>query len=159
MRERKSLHDRFWSKVRPEVGDACWLWTGAKNSKGYGDIWVYNKGKTQRAHRVSWEMHYGPIPHEALVLHRCDTPSCVRPDHLFVGSPQDNMDDMAAKGRDRKAVGSRNASARLSSDQARAIKARIASGDNMRAMAREFGVSKSTIYAMKIGRSWAWLET
>jgi hypothetical protein len=78
----------------PEAG--CWLWVGT-TTRGYGRIRAF--GSTQRAHRVSWLIHRGPIPSGIGVCHRCDTPSCVNPDHLFLGDQRDNLRDMVRKGR------------------------------------------------------------
>lgn len=90
------LHVRFWAKV--SKSDGCWEWIGRKDGGGYGK--VYDEGKRDLcAHRVAWALTYGPAPHDAQVLHRCDNPACVRPDHLFLGTNTDNMRDMVAKGR------------------------------------------------------------
>ena len=86
--------ERFWSKVRKT--DTCWLWTACM-IRGYGQV-AWN-GKPRRAPRVSWEIHNGPVPAGLLVLHRCDTPACVNPAHLFLGTHTDNMRDAKAKGR------------------------------------------------------------
>ena len=85
---------RFWSYV--EKTDTCWNWKGPK-SGGYGVLWI--KEVPVRAHRYSYELHKEQIPAGILVCHRCDNPACVNPDHLFLGSQQDNMDDKVAKGR------------------------------------------------------------
>jgi hypothetical protein len=88
---------RFWEKVFKT--DTCWLWTGWLH-KGYG-VMAINQDPV-RAHRFSWELHYGPIPkgdEEICVLHKCDVPTCVRPEHLFLGTDKDNNADMIAKGR------------------------------------------------------------
>lgn len=92
------IAERFWSKVSKT--DGCWLWTGYTNAKGYGRIATADG--VAMAHRVSYEMHFGPIPDGMLVLHSCDTPSCVRPDHLSAGTHMDNMHDKVARRRHHK---------------------------------------------------------
>lgn len=87
--------DRFWAKV--EKTDSCWLWTAALNEKGYGVFGV--KKETDKAHRISWKLSKGPILNSLFVLHKCDIPNCVRPSHLFLGTNQDNVNDMIKKGR------------------------------------------------------------
>ena len=98
---RKPISERFWKRVHKLSGkDACWLWTGSKNPDGYGHINIGDH-KSDRAHRVAWEVQVGPIPKGKSVLHRCDTPACCRGSHLFLGTHADNMADMCAKGRQR----------------------------------------------------------
>lgn len=89
---------RFWERVSKQ-DNGCWLWTGHTNPRGYGVIAV--NGTMWLAHRYSYQLHTGSIPDKLFVCHKCDVPSCVNPDHLFLGTHQDNMDDMAAKGRPR----------------------------------------------------------
>ncbi len=90
------LEQRFWPKV--EKTGTCWVWQGATDSHGYGQIHEEPRGHSQ-AHRVSWELAYGPIPEGLDVLHCCDNPPCVRPTHLFLGTQLDNNLDAINKGR------------------------------------------------------------
>jgi len=91
-----TIAKRFWPKVKKTA--TCWLWIGHIDRKGYGKIWRWPQ-KSAVASRVSWELHNGPIPKGMNVLHRCDNPACVRPDHLFLGTIGDNNRDRYAKGR------------------------------------------------------------
>lgn len=98
--------ERFWAKVDRSNPDGCWTWTAAvfKDRLGYDKFQAGSNRATERAvyaHRFSWELHFGPITNGLHVLHKCDNPPCVRPDHLFLGTPKDNVDDMVRKGRAR----------------------------------------------------------
>jgi len=94
---RRSEESRFWAFV--SKADGCWTWGGATNRKGYGRFTV--GGKLRLAHRLVWAWTRGPIPDGVRVLHHCDNPACVNPKHLFLGTDQDNTNDMVAKGRAR----------------------------------------------------------
>jgi len=89
---------RFWSMVE-EVASGCWLWMGKRSRDGYG--WFSASGMQVRAHRFAWQMEHGPIAPGMFICHRCDNPQCVRPAHLFSGTPQENVDDKIKKGRAR----------------------------------------------------------
>src|SRR5256885_74384 len=86
----------FWNRktISPS---GCWEWVGSKRELGYGQ--VRYKGRSARAHRIAWELTFGEIPDGRSVLHKCDNPPCINPDHLFLGTQQDNVDDMFRKGR------------------------------------------------------------
>ena len=142
------LEARFWPRV--DRGDGCWLWTGAASHDGYGVIRAF--GRQQRAHRVSWQLAHGEIQAEMEVLHRCDVPKCVRPDHLFLGTHADNMADMTAKGR--RAVGEHSGTAKLSTAAALEIFRRESAGESPTTLATEFGVSPGAVYFIAQKRSW-----
>lgn len=95
----KSLLDRFEEKYIPEPNSGCFIWLGGTDQKGYGIFGIPKPRHTERAHRLAWKFHVGPIPDELQVLHRCDNPSCVNWQHLFLGTNLDNRNDMLAKGR------------------------------------------------------------
>lgn len=92
-----SLEEFFWQRVKKT--ETCWIWTGKRQKFGYGQIQLGAKGRRVSAHRASWEIHYGLIPEGLWVLHKCDNPSCVRPDHLWIGTHEQNMIDARRKGR------------------------------------------------------------
>jgi hypothetical protein len=94
---RRDPATRFWKYVTKS--DGCWEWQGSRMPFGYGELNI-NK-VPQCAHRLSWELHYGPIEEGLSVLHSCDNPPCVNPAHLFLGTQSDNMRDCASKGRSR----------------------------------------------------------
>jgi hypothetical protein len=146
--------DRFWGKVRKT--DGCWLWTGCIKHSGYGHFW--RAGKLLHAHRVSWELTHGPVPEGLFVLHRCDTRACVRPDHLFTGTHQDNMLDMENKGRTGRNLGERNGRAKLTRDQVIEIRTLYATGDVTQLyLARLFGVSRALVWYILSGSKWSHL--
>lgn len=97
----KPREQLFAERTMPEPNSGCLLWTGPANGLGYGRIHVVGTRRRAGAHRVAFEVVHGPVPQGMEVCHRCDTPSCVNVDHLFLGTHRDNMADMAAKGRSR----------------------------------------------------------
>lgn len=144
--------DRFWSKVDKTPGYGpwgdCWIWTAAKNNKGYGvfQIGSNRQSKIAKAHRFSYELAHGPTTES--VLHKCDNPSCVNPAHLWAGSILDNNQDMWRKGRGTipHYNGEQNPAAKLSNEQADEIRNRYASEQiSQRDLAHEYGVSQRSI--------------
>lgn len=161
------LDNRFWSKV--EKGPNCWLWKATRNNQGYGQYWDSRRKKLVLSHRASWEMAEGnDIPKGLCVLHRCDTPACVRPSHLKLGTQADNLKDMASKGRsasgNRNGLrihpesaprGIRNGQSKLTWEEVkRAREIRINDGWPLRKLAVEFQVSLSTMYDIISEKSW-----
>lgn len=139
----RPLAARFWEKVSKT--DGCWLWTASLTRGGYGQF-SPRKGVIRRAHRIAWLLVNGPVPDGLWVLHRCDTPACVRPDHLFLGTPKDNHADMEAKGRANVPQGSARPQARLSEADVLAIRAERSTGVTGAELARRYGVHRSSIY-------------
>lgn len=116
-----TLADRFWARV--VKGEGCWGWTGKPNAFGYGTI-RRPSGGDEKAHRVSWELHSGPIPSGLVVRHKCDNTGCVRPDHLELGTQKDNVRDALERGRWNPPVGERNAKVKLTAAQVADIQSR-----------------------------------
>lgn len=141
----KSVSEKFWSKVCQT--DNCWLWIGAKRGN-YGAIQIRRARKDKRivlsAHHISWWLHFGEIPKGLYVLHRCDVPLCVRPEHLFLGTLAENNADAARKGRTAK--GERHGNSKLATDVVLAIRSRYANGIGVTAIVKEFGTSFSNTY-------------
>ncbi|NJA56698.1 HNH endonuclease [Streptomyces sp. NEAU-H3] len=137
----------------PELGP-CWIWTGAINQAGYGKLRANKKWSS--AHRRSYEMHYGSIPDGAFVCHRCDTPSCIRPDHLFAGTAAQNTGDMFQKRRAacQGALGEQNSHHKLTDDQVLTIRARFHRGELIRHLAAEYGLTVGSISNIVNGRTW-----
>lgn len=144
----RELMARFWAKVDRSTGpDGCWLWMACLNSQGYGQIRINHRSVL--AHRVSYEAAHGPIQDGQQVLHRCDTPRCVNPAHLFLGTPATNSDDKVRKGR--QAKGEALPIAKLSPAAVAAIRA---STGYQRDIAARFGVAQSQVSRIKAGKRW-----
>lgn len=139
--------ENFWDRL--DRSGECWLWTRSKDGNGYGKVWY--EGKLWNAHRLAWVLTNGPIPEGRwFVCHRCDTPACCRPEHLFLGTDQDNVRDMWEKRRrdpsSASSPGSRNGNAVLTEGQVAAIRVCFATGRvRQKELAYIFGVKESTI--------------
>lgn len=137
----------FWNKVNkdgsipahyPELGN-CWEWTANLNHKGYGQkSWF---GRMTPSHRISWMLSNGNIPDGLWVLHKCDNRKCVNPDHLFLGTHQDNMDDMMIKGRRADRRGENHPNVRITDLQVIDIRECYAKGNvSQRELAKKYNV-------------------
>ena len=152
-REMISIEKRFWAKVQKAEG--CWPWMAFRMKNGYGTIGVGRREEGKKfAHRVSWEIHFGPIPDGLHVLHRCDTPFCVRPDHLWLGTDKDNSEDREKKGRGNRynqAKGESNGRAKLAIADVVAIREMKGSTRKIGAL---FGVTDVLISKIKNRKLW-----
>jgi hypothetical protein len=148
--------NRFWSKV--DRSGKCWVWT-ASTAAGYGAFRRSNPRRQEGAHRVSWELVYGPIPKGWSVLHMCDNKLCVRPTHLFIGDARTNAQDASAKGllrgrRRGRQDGDYNNQAKLSWEAARSLRADWATGKyTADTLGEKYRVSRTTAWRAATGRS------
>lgn len=150
---------RFQSRIDKQPG-GCWLWTAGKDRKGYGAISF--EGRMLKAHRVAWELnHNEPPPFGVLVCHACDTPACVNPRHLFLGTPADNSADMVRKGRHRVGVrhrGEANKATRIQVEAVREIRELRKAGLSLRAIAARVGISNGQVGNIVSGKHWGWVR-
>jgi hypothetical protein len=146
---------RFKSKiaVRP---NGCHEWTSFKDNCGYGRF-MFGSNGVVLAHRVAWEIANGPIPEGIKVLHKCDNPKCVNPEHLFLGTQQDNMNDMYSKGRG--PVGEKASSHKLTKEQViHILNSYRKDKRTITALAKEYSVSYSSIKYIVKRRTWKHLQ-
>lgn len=148
--------DRLLSKIAVDENN-CWLYLGATSNFGYGYFWLH--GKNVYAHRASWELHRGPITGGMNVLHTCDVTGCINPDHLWLGTHQENTNDMIAKGRRVQLRGLARGNTVISEQTARIIKQRLISGDCTKVdIARGLRVSYDIVKSIDYGNAWRWLD-
>ena len=139
---------RFFER-RVIVGE-CWEISGAESGKGY--VAFGFKGKQGLAHRVAYEIFIGPIPEGLFVLHRCDNRKCANPKHLFLGTHDDNMQDMDSKGRRRS--GEKHYMARLTDDLVRTLRAEYKPGDSWMALEKKYGINRGVLRPAILGITW-----
>jgi len=159
----RPLSERFWPKVnkdgptQPHMDTCCWIWIGAITSCGYGCIQRRGRNSVVSAHIASWELENGPIPEGICVLHQCDNPICVRPDHLFLGTKKDNTADAIAKGRHYfneppMLYGTKSPCAKISEEDALIIRFFRKHGAPAKMLARIFSISKTEVYRVGSGQ-------
>jgi len=144
------LQERFNRLVQVATDSGCWLWQGAINSDGYGNMRDEN-GKVESSHRIAWRIFKGQIPPKMSVLHKCDNPPCANPDHLFLGFQVDNNIDCYKKGR-RNNNGVNNPRCKLTKETVDKIRI---DGRVSHIIASEYGISSSHVRRLKNGKDWA----
>lgn len=148
-----TLEECFWLRV--DRGDGCWLWTGSTTRAGYGCLTF--RQRHYYAHRLAWSLANGEaVPQGHYICHRCDNPPCVRPEHLFLGTPTENALDCIRKGRARRVPvrGERNLKAKLTEVMVCEARTRVMQGERKVDLAREYGVSQSALGEAVNGRTW-----
>ena len=146
--------ERFWSRVQKGPNNHCWIWIAGKQH-GYGILRV--GGRCVRAHRYSFMLNSGePIPEGMNVLHKCDNPACVRPDHLFLGTQEDNNHDRSRKNRNAKGETRKNA--KLTTEDVVRIRELAAAGIPRRTLMHMFGISGTTVNNIKRRVDWKHVE-
>lgn|SRR6266850_556922 len=153
----KSIAQRLNERVVKLQGNSCWLWQGFVEKSGYPRISIgLRHGRNLRANRVAWQLKYGKIPEGKLVLHSCDNKRCVRPSHLFLGTHQDNMDDMVKKGRSLKMdeTFARRFPCKLSVEKAKEIRTLHSTGVQQKTLAEKFSVSRALVCAIVHNKVW-----
>ena len=153
------LGDWFWAKVdkngpvpphKPGLGP-CWVWSAATCGFGHGRVGLPGTRTTRMPHRLSWAHFYGDAGH-LCVLHKCDNPACVRPEHLFIGTRLDNNADMKAKSRQSK--GAARPSAKLTDANVVAIRSAVAAGTPQAVLCEKYGLSCGKMSRVATGKSW-----
>lgn len=156
------LDVRFWRHVTkdgpipphcPEIG-SCWTWDGFIATNGYAYMWLSREKKMILVHRLSWELHNGPIPEGLWVLHKCDNRACPNPHHFFLGTHQDNIADMILKGRGAHKMGEDASAHKLTTIQVLEIRERSRKGEDSLSLSKEYGVGHSTVCSVVNRKSW-----
>lgn len=146
--------ERFWKYIiKGENDNDCWKWTAGKKKAGYGTL-RDDDGASTGAHRISYKIHFGDIPSGFHVCHRCDNPECCNPVHLWVGTPQQNIDDKINKNRQNSNAGTCNPRAKLTELDVINIRKKLKSGYKATELLHEYPVSLGVIGNIKHRRLW-----
>lgn len=145
--------DRLWNRTDRSSG--CWIWTGCVDGSGYGLISL--NGKMVKTHRLSWVLSNGQIPEGLFVCHHCDNRKCINPDHLFIGTNKDNMQDKVRKGRKNgggPAMGEHNGSAKMNAKKVIKIRELHKNGMSEKKISKQIGVGKSQVHRIIARQNW-----
>lgn len=150
---------KFWARVNKSAPNGCWEWTGAKERK-YGRFYLTSRIHLL-AHRISWEIAHGEISDTLCVLHKCDNPSCINPDHLFLGTKGDNNRDRASKGRTARShqhlyspKGERHPGHKMTEAAVRELRTLYSNGASQSQLAEQFGIRQCTVSQIVLRRTW-----
>jgi len=154
------MHPFIAERAIPEPNTGCALWAMSCFYNGYGQTKHPRTHRVMGAHRLSWELSNGPIPTGLQVCHKCDVPSCVNPDHLFLGTPKDNMADRGRKGRQHRPMGELQGSHKLTHEQAVTIlsEQRPLRLKKANELAEAFGITVAHVYRVRRGERWSHLK-
>lgn len=148
-----TLEEKFWRRVKKT--NTCWEWIGCKDTGGYGQFWNIHLQKLQKASRIIWVIQNGEIPNGLFVLHKCDNRICVNPNHLFLGTAKDNIQDMLKKGRGDYLKGEKNVSAKLTLKKVKIIRKLYKQSNlSQKDLAKKFNVHYRTIFDIVNGKTW-----
>jgi len=151
--------DRFKWYIETNEKTGCWNWTRGKDGGGYGVFFSCKYGR-EKTHRISYMENFGDVPEGMFVCHTCDNPSCCNPEHLFLGSNQDNIDDKVRKNRQSRLFGVRNGRAILSEETVRSIRNDYQSGTySYRDLVKKYSISQTQIARIVKEESWEWVKT
>jgi len=145
-----TIKERFYSKFIVNSENGCWEWTDHRLAKGYGILKVNDTNKV--AHRISYEIHIGPITEGMIICHHCDNPPCVNPSHLFMGTHKDNVIDKKSKGRD--IIGEKNGRSKLTEKDIPVIRRLLSNKVRQIDIAKQFALAHRTISAINTGHTW-----
>lgn len=150
--------ERFWDLVNKGQGENdCWVWTGLRNTKNYG-VFSFTEGGSRSSHRVSYAIANGLVPAGMLVCHKCDNRPCCNPDHLFLGTNDDNMADAARKGRRGLGRGDHNFRAKLTEEKAKEALSEYRAGATQTALQKKYGLAPATVHDLVHGINWKHLH-
>ena len=156
----KHPHELFDERWSLDEATGCWLWTGAMFEEGYGHFSSRYLGRKwiEGAHRVSWQLHHGEIPDDLFVCHHCDTPRCVNPSHLFLGTSRENTHDAVKKNRMNRAFGEKGNAVKIKADDVTDILWLSSLGVSANEIAKSYAINGQSIRNIIRGITWGHLH-